>query len=142
MRTIVATGHHDSSLRLRVKSDRKGYHERTVSTDDNWFGPRLKALRRQADLTQQALADQLGVGQQTVREWERGDKRPHLERIPRLASALGVEPGDLFPPIAPPPAADRLEDTLPPEASVEARLARIERQLRRVLEDLQELKGR
>jgi len=112
-----------------------------VSTDDNWFGPRLKALRRQANLTQQALADRLGVGQQTVREWERGDKRPLLERIPRLAEVLGVAPGRLFPD-GENPAADRVDETLPPEASIEARLARIERQLRRVLEDLQELKGR
>ncbi len=112
-----------------------------MSTDDNWFGPRLKALRRQANLTQQALADRLGVGQQTVREWERGDKRPLLERIPRLAEVLGVSPGRLFPD-GESPTPDRVEDTLPPEASVEARLARIERQLRRVLEDLQELKGR
>lgn len=113
-----------------------------MTIKDNWFGRCLKSIREQVGLTQEQLAERLSVTPQSVGEWESGRKRPMLERLPKLASALGVEPRDLLPPIAPPPTADRVEDTLPPEASVEARLARIERQLRRVLEDLQELKGR
>jgi DNA-binding transcriptional regulator YiaG len=41
-----------------------------------WDAQRLRALRRQLGLTQQALADELGVRQQTVSEWETGMYRP------------------------------------------------------------------
>jgi transcriptional regulator with XRE-family HTH domain len=113
--------------------------KRTAKED--WFGPRLKEAREYSGLTQDQVAEFVGVAVQTVKDWENARKTPKLERIPRLAEVLGVSPGRLFPD-GENPAPDRVEDTLPPEASVEARLARIERQLRRVLEDLQELKGR
>lgn len=41
-----------------------------------WDAARLRALRRRLGLTQQALADELGVRQQTVSEWETGIYRP------------------------------------------------------------------
>lgn len=113
-----------------------------MKTESNWFGPHLQELRNHAGLTQEDLSELAQVNPQTVKDWDSGRKRPHLDRLPVLATVLGVGLERMLPPIAPAPAADRVEDTLPPEASVEARLARIERQLRRVLEDLQELKGR
>jgi len=108
---------------------------------DDWFGPRLKEAREYSGLTQDQVAEFVGVAVQTVKDWENARKTPKLERIPRLAEVLGVSPGRLFPD-GENPAADRADEALSPEASIEARLARIERQLRRVLEDLQELKGR
>ena len=41
-----------------------------------WNQARLLALRRHLGLTQQALAEELGVRQQTVSEWETGAYRP------------------------------------------------------------------
>lgn len=38
----------------------------------NIFGERLKSLRKAADITQQELADRVGVHLQTVSKWERG----------------------------------------------------------------------
>jgi len=108
-----------------------------VTIEDNCFGRSLRSIRRQIGLTQEQLAERLAVSPQIVGEWESGRKHPQMERLPQIASALGVEPRDFFPPTA-----DQAEEAVSPEASVEARLARIERQLRRVLEDLQELKGR
>jgi DNA-binding transcriptional regulator YiaG len=41
-----------------------------------WDAGRLQALRRHLGLTQQQLADELGMRQQTISEWETGAYRP------------------------------------------------------------------
>ena len=43
------------------------------------------------------LAETLGVSVKTVSHWERGDRQPHPSMIPRIATALGITPGSLFP---------------------------------------------
>ena len=39
-------------------------------------GPEIKELRKKLKMTQQGLADKLGVHRVTVAEWEAGNKRP------------------------------------------------------------------
>ncbi len=41
-----------------------------------WNSASVRALREQLGLTQQELADELNVRQQTVSEWETGQYRP------------------------------------------------------------------
>jgi len=41
-----------------------------------WDASSVRGLRRHMDLTQRQLADELGVRQQTVSEWETGAYRP------------------------------------------------------------------
>ncbi len=41
-----------------------------------WDGERVRSLREHLGLTQQALAEELNVRQQTVSEWETGQYRP------------------------------------------------------------------
>jgi DNA-binding transcriptional regulator YiaG len=41
-----------------------------------WDARSVRALRRHLDLTQEELAGELGVRQQTVSEWETGAYRP------------------------------------------------------------------
>lgn len=41
-----------------------------------WDAGAVRALRRHLDLTQEELAGELGVRQQTVSEWETGAYRP------------------------------------------------------------------
>jgi transcriptional regulator with XRE-family HTH domain len=43
---------------------------------DRWNAPRVRRLRRWLQLTQRAFADELGVRQQTVSEWETGAYQP------------------------------------------------------------------
>jgi len=53
----------------------------------------ISAIRREAGLTQEALANKLGVSFVTVNSWERGRSAPrtsHLDKINRLAEELGV----------------------------------------------------
>lgn len=56
----------------------------------NNFGERLKTLRKAAGITQQELADNLGVHLQTVSKWERGISEPDFSLLGGIASALGV----------------------------------------------------
>jgi DNA-binding transcriptional regulator YiaG len=43
---------------------------------ERWDAERVRGLRRRLNLTQQQLADALGVRQQTVSEWETGIYQP------------------------------------------------------------------
>jgi transcriptional regulator with XRE-family HTH domain len=54
------------------------------------FPDRLASLRKQRGLTQQALADQVGLHVIQVRRYERGSSQPTLDVIRRLAVALRV----------------------------------------------------
>ena len=56
----------------------------------NNFGERLKSLRKAAGITQQELADNLGVHLQTVSKWERGISEPDFSLLGEISSVLGV----------------------------------------------------
>ncbi|MBI4321869.1 MAG: helix-turn-helix transcriptional regulator [Chloroflexi bacterium] len=53
-------------------------------------GQRLKEARDQAGLTQEGVADRLGVTWQTVWYWEAGRSRPSTDRLVALARLYGV----------------------------------------------------
>lgn len=54
------------------------------------FGGRLKDFRRKRKLTQQALADRLGVSRGTVIRWERGGDIPSARTVCYIADLLDV----------------------------------------------------
>ena len=49
------------------------------------LGARIAALRRAKGLTQEMLAEKMGVSPQAVSKWERGASNPDLYLIPKLA---------------------------------------------------------
>ena len=59
------------------------------------IGKNLQKLRKQKGLTQEALAEQVGVARQTVAKWETGESSPDLETAGLLANALNVALDDL-----------------------------------------------
>ncbi len=59
------------------------------------IGKNLQKLRKQKGLTQEALAEAVGVARQTIVKWEAGESMPDLEMSGRLASALEVSLDDL-----------------------------------------------
>lgn len=71
-------------------------------------GLRIREYRTRAHLTQEALAEQLGVSRQAVAKWEGGQSVPSMENLLRLCELLGVSlealAGDeqKTPPTAPP----------------------------------------
>lgn len=59
-----------------------------IHTDE--LAGRIMILRRQKGLTQNTLAQRMGVTSQAVSKWETGRALPDLSRIDELADVLGV----------------------------------------------------
>ena len=55
----------------------------------------LQIFRKQMNLTQEALAEKVGVARQTIVKWEAGESAPDLGAAARLAEALEVSLDDL-----------------------------------------------
>ncbi len=51
---------------------------------------RIKELRKQARLSQQTLADQIGVFRNTISNWETGYSQISLENAKKVAEYFGV----------------------------------------------------
>ena len=56
----------------------------------------IRELRRAHGLTQEALADSLGVTAQAVSRWEAGASYPDMELIPSIANCFGVSIDRIF----------------------------------------------
>lgn len=54
------------------------------------FSERLKELRKEKQLTQQKLADDLGVNRVNITRWEKGNIEPNLETLSLIASYFNV----------------------------------------------------
>jgi transcriptional regulator with XRE-family HTH domain len=71
-----------------------------IALDDKPFfkalGARIAELRREQGLSQQALADELGVAQQTLAHYEVGRARMAVSLVPTLAKILGVSVEELL----------------------------------------------
>ncbi len=52
------------------------------------IGQRIKRLREEAGLTQQALGKAVGVSRNAVGQWESGDTRPKIENLHAISRAL------------------------------------------------------
>ena len=51
---------------------------------------RFKIFRKQNNLTQEDIAEKLGVSRQAVAKWERGETQPDVESCIKLADLYGV----------------------------------------------------
>ena len=57
---------------------------------------RLKTLRKAKDLTQEQLADYMGVSPQAVSRWETGATSPDISALPQLADLFGISIDELL----------------------------------------------
>lgn len=73
------------------------------------IGQRIAALRKQAGLSQEALAAQLNVSRQAIGKWESDASLPGLDNLQELARALGVSCDELLTGEKRPSAADQPE---------------------------------
>lgn len=53
-------------------------------------GECIRAIRKQAGLTQKELGDRLGVTQAMINRWESGTRNPTAQTMRRIFDALGV----------------------------------------------------
>ena len=54
------------------------------------IGQKLKILRKEKCLTQQDVADRLGIKRATISNYEIGRRSPHLSELRRIAEFYGV----------------------------------------------------
>lgn len=59
-------------------------------------GAMIRQLRKERGLTQQALADRLGISDKAVSKWENGRGAPDISLLPLLAELLGADPAALL----------------------------------------------
>ena len=60
------------------------------------LGKKIRQLRFRAGLTQEQLAEKLGIGAQAVSKWENAASMPDITALPLLAEIFGVSIDDLF----------------------------------------------
>lgn len=84
---------------------------RSPDATDAEVGRLIAARRTALGLSQSVLAQRVGTSYQQIQKYEVGANRISASRLSKVAAALGVAPGALFP--------DRSED----EATVQARSA-------------------
>ncbi len=54
------------------------------------LGERIQTYRKRAGLSQEALAEQLGVSRQAVSKWELDSAQPDLDKVVALARLFGI----------------------------------------------------
>lgn len=67
-----------------------------TKTFKSLFGQRIRALRLQAGMSQEAFADKCGLDRTYISGIERGVRNPSLEVIKIIADGLDVNLQDLF----------------------------------------------
>lgn len=75
------------------KVNEAGLHRKTARECDEMkllIGENIKRLRRERDMTQEELAEQLGVTFQSVSRWENNACYPDMEMVPVIAAFFGV----------------------------------------------------
>ena len=60
------------------------------------LGEKIRALRKQKNISQEVFANYLGVSFQAVSKWENGSTMPDVTMIPAIASFFGVSTDELF----------------------------------------------
>ena len=62
----------------------------------NKFGKNLRKLRKEKDITQEALADKTGLSIESISNIERGIFGPKFDTLEKIAKALKVKVKELF----------------------------------------------
>lgn len=70
--------------------------KRSPGSVDHHVGSRVKLRRRLIGMSQERLADQIGVAFQQVQKYEKGTNRIGASRLMKIAEVLGVTPGYFF----------------------------------------------
>ena len=79
---------------MKYLNDKKATPEQEIIRRS--LGEALKAHRQQSGMTQEYVAEALGVSRQAVRKWETGAAEPSTSNLLALAKLYGVDPGDLL----------------------------------------------
>lgn len=89
------------------------------------LGSRIQSLRKKAGLSQEALADTLGISRQALSKWESGASLPTLENLLQLSKVFEITLDELITGESPPPAGDT-DSTAVRQETLEALLQHME----------------
>ena len=64
--------------------------------DQDKIGSFLRELRKENNLTQEQLAEQLGVARRTISRWETGNNMPDLDILVELSDLYSVDLREIF----------------------------------------------
>ena len=76
--------------------------------------------RKKAGLSQEALAERIGVSRQAISKWETGEAAPEISKLPLLAKTFRVTADWLLDDAAEPEDPPIEEDPIPEEAAEES----------------------
>ena len=79
---------------LKYLNDKKTTPEQEIIRRS--LGEALKAHRQNCCMTQEYVAEALGVSRQAVSKWETGAAEPSTSNLLALAKLYGVDPGELL----------------------------------------------
>jgi lambda repressor-like predicted transcriptional regulator len=97
---------HDGKLGMDLEESEDlgaGYSEemranvKEMEQEEEAFASRLRSIMESRQVTQEQLAARIGVGQPAISNMLNRQCRPQRRTVFRLADALGVAPGDLWP---------------------------------------------
>lgn len=60
------------------------------------LGKKIAAYRKNMNITQEALANQLGISNQAVSKWETEQSYPDVELLPKIADIFSISLDELF----------------------------------------------
>jgi transcriptional regulator with XRE-family HTH domain len=63
------------------------------------FGKQLRQIRRVKDITQEKLAEEIGVSAEFISNMERGKAAPSFETLEKLANVLETDIQEFFKPL-------------------------------------------
>lgn len=63
---------------------------------ENQIGQKIKELRKSRKMSQEALAEELGVSKQTISNWEVGRKSPRMKAVKKMAELFDVPEGSIL----------------------------------------------
>lgn len=85
-------------LLVRLLWRRGGKKTAKANSDEKavGLGEALRRRRQGCGMTQELVAEQLGVSRQAVSRWEKGEARPSTANIQALAELYGIAPAELL----------------------------------------------
>ena len=78
---------------LRQERERKDPERMAVRRS---LGEVLRSHRERCKMTQELVAEKIGVSRQAVSKWEQGKTEPSTTNLVKLARLYGVDPADLL----------------------------------------------
>ena len=64
--------------------------------DQKVFGEKLRNHRKKLGMTQEDVAEKVGVSPQAISKWESGNGSPDISNLPVLAETLGISVDELL----------------------------------------------